>query len=89
MTFQEQPLYKDSYMDCHDWAHEVFNQAEAIWLVNTGYVLCHGLNLQVVSTKLGESQEAILTGIHLQTSFTYHPHSVSSIKPLIVVSQLN
>ena len=37
MTFQEQPLYKDGYMDCNDWAYEVFNQAEAIWLVNTGY----------------------------------------------------
>ena len=50
-------------MDCHDWAYEVFN----LWLVKTGYhVLCHRLNMQVVGSKLGESQEAILTAIHLQ-----------------------
>ena len=73
-------------MDCHDWAHEVFN----LWLVNTGYyVLCHRLNMQVVGSKLGESQEAILTAIHLQTSFTYHPHSTSSIKPLLYPSLLS
>ena len=66
MTFQDQAIYKVGYMDCHDWAHEVFNQAEAIWLLNTGYVLCHRLNMQVVGSKLDESQEAILTAIHIQ-----------------------